>query len=94
MGYSVVDADSPGEAITGFDVDTIEFFAEREHEAWCKLKFNLGWRYGSVKDEISKTNPNLVEWKVLDFESKESNKNTFRNLPELCKNVDLKIVKN
>lgn len=93
MGYSVVDADAPGEAVLSFDPDTIDFFAQREHEAWCKLKFNLGWKYGSVKDEISKTNPNLVDWKALSFENKEANKNTFRSLPELCKNVDLKIVK-
>ena len=93
-GYSVVDADAPGEAVMGFDPDSIEYFAEREHEAWCKLKFNMGWKYGSVKDEISKTNPNLIEWKALDFENKEANRNTFKNLPELCKKVDLKIVKN
>ncbi len=94
IGYSVVDADAPGEAITSFDYDTIEFFAEREHEAWCKLKYNLGWQYGPFKDEVSKTNPNLVKWDVLDFDIKESNRSTFRNLPILCKFVDLKIVKN
>jgi hypothetical protein len=93
-GYSVVDADSPGKAVTSFDPDSIEYFAEREHEAWCKLKINLGWKYGSVKDEISKTNPNLMGWKGLDFKIKESNRDTFKNLPELCKRVDLKIVKN
>ena len=47
-----------------------------------------------VKDEISKTNPNLLEWSALDFEKKEANRNTFKNLPDLCKRVDLKIVKN
>ena len=93
-GYSIVDIDSPGEAVTGFDPDSIEYFAEREHEAWYKLKVNLGWTYGSVRDDISKTNPNLVEWNALDFENKEDNRNTFKNLPDLCKNVDLKIVKN
>ena len=93
-GYSVVDIDSPGEAVTSFDHDSIEYFAEREHEAWYKLKVNLGWTYGSVKDEISKTNPNLVEWSALDFESKEANRNTFKNLPQLCRNVDLKIIRN
>ena len=93
QGYSVVDIDAPGEAITRFNEDDIEYFAEREHEAWCKLKFNLGWKYGSAKDEISKTNPNLVEWKALDFNNKEANRNTFINLPVLCENVDLKIVK-
>ena len=54
----------------------------------------MGWRYGPVKDEISKTNPNLVDWPALDLNIKESNRNTFRNLPAMCKIVDLKIVKN
>lgn len=93
-GYSVVDVDSPGEAVTSFDYDTIDFMAEMEHEEWYKLKVNLGWAYGSVKDEISKTNPNLVPWHSLDFKCQEANRNTFKNLPEMCKNVDLKIVKN
>ena len=91
-GYSIVDADSEGNAVTAFDPDTVEYFAEREHESWYKLKINLGWSYGSVKDEISKSNPNLVEWQALDFDKKEANRMTFRSLPELCKKVDLKIV--
>ena len=73
---------------------TIEYFAEREHEAWYKLKVNLGWTYGSIKDEMSKTNPNLVSWSELDFENKEANRNTFKNLPRMCSDVGLKIVKN
>ena len=93
-GYSVVDVDSPGKAVEGFDPDSIEYFAEREHEAWYKLKVNLGWTYGSVKDDISKTNPNLMDWNALDYEKKEANRLTFKTLPDLCKKVDLKIVKN
>ena len=93
-GYSVVDDDAPGEAIFAFDPDTIEYFAEREHEAWYKLKVNLGWTYGSIKDEMSKTNPNLVSWGALSFENKEANRNTFKNLPRMCSDVGLKIVKN
>lgn len=93
-GFSIVDADSEGVAVTAFDPDTVDYFAEREHESWYKLKVNLGWTYGSVKDEISKTNPNLVEWSALDFDKKEANRLTFRSLPDLCKKVDLKIVKN
>ena len=94
QGYDVVDSDMPGDAIESIDEDSIEYLAEREHAAWCKLKLNVGWKYGPVRDEESKINPNLMDWKDLDVNTKNNNKRTFRNLPQLCKNVDLKIVKN
>ncbi|MBQ2636577.1 MAG: hypothetical protein IJG09_07780 [Methanobrevibacter sp.] len=93
LGYDVVDATSPGEAILAFDEDSIDYLAQREHSAWCKIRFNLGWKYDSVKDYEAKTNPNLVDWDDLDYETREANKRTFVNLPKLCENVGLKIVK-
>ena len=93
LGYDVVDIESAGKAIELFNEDDLEYLAKREHNAWYKLKINLGWKYGPTRDEKEKLNPNLVDWDVLDIKSKESNKYTFRNLPQLCKNVDLKIVK-
>ena len=94
LGYDVVDVESPGTAVESFDEDSLEYLAEREHTAWYKLKVNLGWKYGSVRDDEMKMNPNLVEWDMLDIRKKDANKRTFRNLPQMCKNVDLKIVKN
>ncbi len=94
LGYDVVDVESPGTAIESFDEDSLEYLAEREHTAWYKLKVNLGWKYGPVRDDEMKMNPNLVEWDMLDIRKKDANKRTFRNLPQMCKNVDLKIVKN
>lgn len=94
LGYDMVDLESPGEPVEAFDEDSIDYLAEREHNAWCKLKINLGWKYDSVKDVDAKTNPNLVDWYDLDYETQQQNKNTFRNLPRLCNNVGLKIVRN
>ena len=93
LGYSVVDVEAPGEPVESFSEEALEYLAKREHNAWYKLKVNLGWKYGPDRDEKSKLNPNLVDWKDLDSNNKENNKRTFRNLPEMCKNVDLKIVK-
>ena len=94
LGYDVVDANAPGEAIESFDEDSIEYLGEREHNTWYRLKVNLGWKYGPVRDDELKHNPHLVEWDLLDVAKKDMNKMTFRNLPQMCKNVDLKIVKN
>ncbi len=94
LGYSIVDKNDGGNAIPAFNEDEIEYLAKREHHAWYILKVNLGWTYDSVKDEEAKTNPNLVEWDELSYDTQEMNKRTFRNLPALCDNVGLKIVKN
>ena len=94
LGYDIVDDVSPLNAVDSFNEDEIEYIAEREHNAWYKLKVNLGWRYDSVRDEDSKLSPNIVEWEKLDVSQKDSNKRTYRNLPQLCRNVDLKIVRN
>lgn len=93
LGYSLVDKNEHGKAIDYFDEDSLEYLAQREHNAWYLLKVNLGWKYGSVKDDEMKINPNLVEWEYLEFDKRENNKRTFRNLPRLCDNVGLKIVK-
>ena len=90
----MVDIENFGDEIASFDEDSLEYLAKREHNAWYKLKVNLGWRYGSVRDDDLKLNPNLVEWEALDISHREFNMTTFRNLPQLCRNVDLKIIKN
>ncbi len=94
LGYGVVDKKTPGESINSFNEDEIQYIAKREHNAWYKLKINVGWRFGTTKDETSKTNPNLVDWDVLSSDKKEQNKHTYRNLPKLCNAVDLKIIRN
>lgn len=94
LGYDMVDRDAPGNPITSFNEDELEYLAKREHNSWYRLKVNLGWKYGPVRDEDLKINPNVVEWDILDVSKRESNKDTFKNLPKLCDNVDLKIVKN
>jgi hypothetical protein len=93
LGYSIVDKEDEGNAISTFNEDEIDYLAEREHHAWYILKINMGWRYDSVRDEEAKTNPNLVKWEDLGFETQEMNRRTFRNLPALGDRVGLKIVK-
>lgn len=94
LGYDMVDIEEPGVAISAFDNDSLKYLAQREHEGWCKLKINMGWKYGPVRDDDMKTNPNLVDWDDLEYAKKDANIHTFRNLPDLCRNVGLKIVKN
>ncbi|WP_405295019.1 RyR domain-containing protein [Methanobrevibacter sp.] len=85
-GYELVSINDSGDPIDGFSKDEINHFAKMMHESWYKLKLNL--------DQT--TSKNFVEWDKLREEVKEDNRNTFRYLPEMCKDeyVGLKIVKN
>ena len=94
-GYDLVDINDKGSAVTHFNSKDIEHFAKREHYGWCKLKYDLGWQHGKNFNENKKRSPNLVKWEDLDNDVKENNRNTFKNLPEMCadEDVGLKIVK-
>ncbi len=91
--YELVDITDKREEIKEFSSKDLDYFAEREHKNWYKLRVNLGWTYG--KDGEEKTSPNLVLWDDLCEDVREDNKRTFKNLPELCKkpNIQLKIVR-
>lgn len=93
-GFDLVSADEPGKEITRFDDRDLDYFAEREHYGWCRLKIALGWKYG-LFDEEGKTSPNLLQWEDLDENIKKSNRKTFEYLPFICKDpkIGLKIVK-
>ena len=93
-GYDIIDKNDKIDAIKSgdFDEHDLEHFAEREHYGWCMLKYDLGWRHGPL-DVEEKTSPNLVKWEDLDEELQENNMNTFRNLPDMCDEVGLQIVK-
>lgn len=94
LGFDVVSDSAKGNSVKSFSAKELEYLAEREHNGWFKLKTTLGWVYGPQKDDKLKTNPNLKPWDELDDNIKLSNKHTFENLPMLCSEVGLKIVKN
>ena len=92
MKYELVDKKDKRKGIKNFDDKDLEYFAKREHKNWYSLRVNLGWTYG---DGEGKTSPNLVPWEKLNDQIKEDNKNTFKNLPDMCNepSIQLKIVK-
>lgn len=91
--YELVDITDKREAVSSFSPKDLDYFAEREHKNWYKLRVNLGWTHGSGKKE--KTSPNLVPWEELSDDVKRDNKRTFENLPKMCRepHIQLKIVK-
>ena len=91
MGLNVVSIDHSGEAIEFLNKKQVKYLAVRDHESWCKNKLNMAYRYDSSKGKY--TNPNIKPWKELDKTTRDLNKRTYEQLPKLCENVGLKIVK-
>ena len=90
--YKIVSEDMKGDPIKEFSDDELEYFAEREHNAWYRAKINLGWSRGP-RNPDKKTNPNIAPWNDLDIDTKDANIFTFMKLPQLCKKVGLKIIR-
>ena len=92
LNYEIVPLNHPGEAVTQFKDDKeIDYLAKNEHNAWYLKKINQGYVYGSKSGSM--TSPKLRPWDELKSKYKKLNRNTFRNLPETCKKVDLKIIR-
>jgi hypothetical protein len=43
---------------------------EDQHEAWRAARLGDGWMYGTMKDTVNKTHPNLVAYSELPKEQK------------------------
>lgn len=52
----------------------IEILARMEHERWCRLKVEQGWKFGPAKDEKKKTHPSLLDWNDMRFSEAEKDK--------------------
>ena len=81
----------PGNDVDRIPDDVVESLSKRTHDAWCVMKTRLGWSYGEDRDKMQ--NPNLCDWKDLNVRVKDLNRNVFINLPRLCKETGLKLIK-
>ncbi len=93
-GYFIKDCSDDCILLVEFGEDEIDYIACRQHEVWCKIKFSLGWNYDFKNDNEEKTSPYLVDWYDLDKSTQNLYINIIRNLPEICNEVGLKIIKN
>ena len=61
----------------------IEAMSRMEHERWCKLKVEQGWKYAPQRDDNKKLHPSLVGWQDAGFSEaeKEKDRNTVRQIP-------------
>ena len=62
----------PGASVGAFSEPEIEFLAEREHDRWARLKLAQGWSHGASQDEAARRHPDLVPWRRLSSEDRQS----------------------
>ena len=88
LGYRMVEAATVKD-ITSFQIseDEIEALARAEHLRWCCNRRLAGWKSGSPRDDTAKIHPNLVPWNELDEPTREYDRESIRNLPELLASI-------
>lgn len=93
IGCAMVPESAEGEAVLSFDIDTVEFLAAREHEAFVDERVRKGWTYGAVKDTKRKLSPYLVPYDQLEEKVKENDRDSIRNIPNLLGLIGMKAIK-
>ena len=84
---------SPGEMITEIPADVVETLARVEHEQWTQERRSSGWVFGETKDLTKKISPYLVPYHQLPEETKELDRDTIRNIPDLLAMIGMRIYK-
>jgi hypothetical protein len=67
-----------------FDEETeVGPLARQEHIRWMEERISQGWRYGPVRDNVRKLNPDILEWGDPRFTkiAKDKDYNAVRNIP-------------
>jgi hypothetical protein len=54
----------------------IETLAEHNHDLWGQERIRSGWTYGPQRDDIKKTNPDLVAYHDLPEGEKDYDRNS------------------
>ena len=49
----------------------VEQLAENNHDHWARQRIEAGWTYGSQRDDVSKTHPDLVPYGDIPEHEKE-----------------------
>jgi len=96
LGYTVRSNPLWDDEPIQFSKKEIEQLAKREHKRWYDEKIAAGWKYGPVRNDSKKVNPNLLDWQNPDLakDTKNYNLETAENLVEQLTRVGLNVVRN
>lgn len=86
LGLRVSDRPIEGtEPLADLSTETIEDWAQREHNRWMTQKLAQGWVYGSedAPDAEPRTHPDLIAWDALDEMSRDKHRRPIARLPQI-----------
>jgi hypothetical protein len=92
VGCHLVFSWKPGPAWSP-NAEELERLARLEHERWCELRRNGGWRHGAQRNDDEKRHPDLVPWQQLPDSRREIDREHVRAIPDLLAAVGLKAVR-
>lgn len=79
------------EVFIEFTAKELEILAKDEHKSWYKYRKKAGWKYGDVKDNIKKVDPELVTWENLTDDQKNNIYAMVKAWPEILAKSNFKI---
>ncbi len=82
---AIGDSSETLEGINNLSDEEIEILSEMEHNRWWANKALSGHNYGPQKDDNLKIHCDMLPYADLSEETKEYDRNTIRNIPELLK---------
>jgi hypothetical protein len=85
IGCALADLNDPREAVTQFTDREVELLAEVEHRRWNAERRLAGWRYGTPSDKAERINENIVRWDELHDSTKDYDRETVRDIPEMLR---------
>ncbi|MBF8187199.1 RyR domain protein [Nonomuraea sp. K274] len=83
--------DAPG-AFPFSDAE-VELLARMEHARWMKHHTGHGWTHGPERNEERKQHPDILDWNALPEESRDKDRATVRNLPDVLADAGFRIVR-
>ena len=81
-GYRLERHLEPADSVV-FPPDVVERLAEREHDRWCRIRLEYGWRYGEVRDDEQRLHPDLVPWYDLPEHRRQLDREQVLQIPSL-----------
>lgn len=95
FGYDIIEKDSIlNEIIFTKNPDLLEKMSKAEHIRWVDEKLLKGWSFApGKKDPVKRTHPDLIPYEELDEPTKQKDRDTILNIPEILSLSGKKIVK-
>lgn len=94
LGYRVEQDDrATGRQEVCLTEEEIERASIAEHEGWMRQKTSDGYRFGPVRDDLTRTHPSLVPWEELTDSVRDLDRQRVRLLPWIARELKLRIMR-